>query len=111
MDQSFHNLYVGALMQRAADALETGQVEDAITCYQQALNYPENLGVGAPTTLNQADIYYHLGLAYERLGRYSEALEAWRNAAAEHHAHGTQLFEFIQKALDKLSRYSELGLE
>ncbi len=111
MDQSFHDLYVRALMQRAADALQAGKVDDAIRDYQEALKYPENLGVGAPTTLSQADIYYHLGLAYEQVGRYSEALAAWRNAACEHHPHGSRLFEYIQKALDKLSRYSELGME
>jgi tetratricopeptide (TPR) repeat protein len=111
MDQSFHNLYVRALMQRASDSLAAGQVEPAIADYLQALSYPENLGVGAPTTLGQADIYYHLGLAYEQVGRYSEALAAWRSAASEHHTHGTRLFEFIQKSLDKLSRYSELGLD
>jgi tetratricopeptide (TPR) repeat protein len=111
MDQSFHDLYVRALSHRAADALQDGKVEDAIRDYQEALSYPENLGVGAPTTLSQADIYYHLGLAYEQAGRYSEALTAWKCAASEHHAHGSRLFEYIQKALDKLSRYSELGLE
>ncbi len=111
MDQSFHNLYVRALMQRAADSLAAGQVDAVIAAYMQALSYPENLGVGAPTTLGQADIYYHLGLAYEQVGRYPEALAAWRSAASEHHAHGSRLFEFIQKSLEKLSRYSELGLD
>ena len=111
MDQSFHDLYVRALMQRAADALQAGRVDDAIRDYQEALKYPENLGVGAPTTLSQADIYYHLGLAYEQVGRYMEALAAWRSAACEHHLHGSRLFEYVQKALDKLSRYSELGME
>ena len=94
MDQSFHNLYVRALLQRAEDALQAGQVQTAIADYQQALNYPENLGVGAPTTLNQADIFYYLGLAYERLGMYPEALAAWRSAACEHHARWLQAIRF-----------------
>ena len=33
---------------------------------------------------------------------------AWRVSTTRH---GSRLFDFIQKALDKLSRYSELGLE
>lgn len=111
MDQSFHDLYVRALMQRAEARLAAGLPEEAIADYRQALTFPPNLGVGEPTTLSQAHIYYHLGLVYERLGRYPEALSAWRNAASEHHPHGSALFEYVQMALDKLGRYSELGIE
>ncbi|HEX9616076.1 MAG TPA: hypothetical protein VGA03_01575, partial [Anaerolineales bacterium] len=111
MDQSFHNLYVRALMQRAGDRIQAGMLAEAILDYQAALEYPENLGVGKPTTLNQAQVYYSLGLAYEKLGCISEALAAWRSAASEQHPHGTELYEYVQKALDKLSRYSELGME
>ncbi len=69
------------------------------------------MGVGAPTTRAQAHIYYHLGLAYEKLGKYRLAIRAWREAASEHHPHGKELYSYVQMALDKLSRYSELGLE
>jgi tetratricopeptide (TPR) repeat protein len=61
--------------------------------------------------MSQAEIFYKLGCAYELLGSYPEALAAWQSAAKEHHPYGDALFEFVQKALDKLSRYSELGLE
>jgi tetratricopeptide (TPR) repeat protein len=98
-------------MYRAADHLKAGQVEEAIKDYLKMLEYPENLGVGAPTTRVQARIYYQLGLAYEKLGKYSLAIHAWREAASEYHAYGTELYPYIQAALDKLSRYSELGLE
>ncbi len=111
MDQSFHDVYVEALMLRARDHLSAGRTEEAVLDYQRMLDYPENLGVGAPTTRAQAHIYYGLGLAYEKLGRYRPALKAWREAASEHHPHGSELFRYIQMALDKLSRYSALGLE
>jgi tetratricopeptide (TPR) repeat protein len=111
MDQSFHDLYVRALMLRAGDHMQAGRVEEAIADYQLAMAYPENLGVGQPVTLNQAHLYYQLGLAYEQLGRFPEALAAWHTAASEHHPHGHELFAYVQMALDKLSRYSELGLE
>jgi tetratricopeptide (TPR) repeat protein len=111
MDQSFHEVYVRALMMRAQDHLNAGRVEEAIQDYHKMLEYPANLGVGAPTTRAQAHIYYRLGLAYEKLGRYGRAIEAWREAASEHHPHGNELFAYIQMALDKLSRYGELGLE
>ena len=111
MDQSFHELYVRALMQRAESRMQAGKIEEAIADYRKALEFPENLGVGKPTTLAQAHIYYHLGLAYEQLGRFHDALQAWRNAAGEHHLHSHPLYEYVQMALDKISRYSELGLE
>ena len=111
MDQSFHEVYVQALMMRAKDHLNAGRIEEAIRDYYKMLEYPENHGVGAPTTRAQAHIYYHLGLAYEKLGKYSKAIKAWREAASEHHPHGKELFAYVQMALDKLSRYSELGLE
>jgi tetratricopeptide (TPR) repeat protein len=111
MDQSFHELYVRALMQRAGTRMQAGKIEEAIADYRKALEFPANLGVGKPTTLAQAHIYYHLGLAYEQLGRFQEALLAWCHAAGEHHPHGAPLYEYVQMALDKLSRYSELGLE
>ena len=111
MDQSFHDLYVRALLGRAEGAMESGQVQQAIIDYQKALEYPGNLGVGKPTTLAQAHIYYRLGLAYEKLGRFPDALQAWFKAASEHHPHGSDLYHDVQKSLDKLSRYSELDLE
>jgi tetratricopeptide (TPR) repeat protein len=111
MDQSFHDVFVRALLMRAAAHLDGGRVEEAIEDYQRALRYPANLGVGAPTTRVQANIYYQLGLAHEKLGQYREAITAWREAAQEHHPHGQELFGYIQMALDKLSRYSEMGLE
>jgi tetratricopeptide (TPR) repeat protein len=111
MDQSFHDLYVRAWMQRADCHLKTNQIKDAITDYQRALEYPPNLGVGQPTTMAQAEIHYQLGCAFETLGMYQKAIAAWQAAAREHHAFGDALFESVQNALDKLSRYSELGIE
>jgi tetratricopeptide (TPR) repeat protein len=111
MDQSFHDLYSRAWMLNAQAFLEQGKTEDAISCYQEALKYPENIGVGRPVTSTQAEIYFRLGCAYETLGLYKKALGAWHEAAGEHHCHNTVLYEYVQKALDKLSRYSELGIE
>lgn len=111
MDQTFHEVYVQAYLQLAEDHLRAGQIESAIEDYQKALEYPLNLGVGQPPDLKQAHIHYLLGLAYERLGRYSDALHAWHRAAAEHHSPQNPLYPYVESALDKISRYSELGLE
>ncbi len=111
MDQSFHKTFEQALMLRASEHIRNDQVEEAVQDYLKMLEYPENLGVGAPTTRTQAHIYYQLGLAYEKLGKYRQALQAWHEAASEHHEIHTELFPYVQMALDKLGRYSDLGLE
>lgn len=109
MDQSFHETYVNALLQRADANMKTGRTDDAIRDYLKALEFPKNLGVGKPTTLAQAEIYYLLGCAYEKIGKFQKAIDAWRAAASEYHPYGKTLYFFVQAALDKLSRYSELG--
>lgn len=110
MDQSFRLAYVGAYLQRAQAHEEAGRLEEAIADYRRALEYPENVGVGRPVLTSDAEILYRLGCACERLGRFAEAIAAWKKAAREHHPHGSALFPFVQMALDKLNRYSELGL-
>jgi tetratricopeptide (TPR) repeat protein len=110
MDQTFHDVYVRAYLQRAEQYIRSGLVYKAIEDYQKALEYPINLGVGQPPDLNQAQIYYQLGLAYESIGRYIDALKAWHCAAREHHPSDSQLYSYVKNALDKINRYSELGL-
>jgi tetratricopeptide (TPR) repeat protein len=111
MDQTFHDVYVQAYLQRAKRHLAAGIVEQAIADYQKALEYPINLGVGQPPDLKQARIYYLLGLAYESIGQYQEALKAWHSAAREFHPSQSENYMYVEKALDKINRYSELGLE
>ncbi|GMR10901.1 MAG: DUF5107 domain-containing protein [Anaerolineae bacterium] len=109
MDQSFHLLYVRALLKRAATRMAAGQIAAAIADYEMALQFPENHGVGKPTTSSEAEILYRLGCAHELLGQFNNALGAWRKAAQEHHPFGDELFEYVQMSLDKLGRYVELG--
>jgi tetratricopeptide (TPR) repeat protein len=109
MDQSFHLVYVRALLKIAETHLETGHVEQAIAVYLNALEFPQNQGVGKPTTMGNVEILYRLGCAYELIGDYRQAVRAWREAASEHHAMGDELFPYLQMSLDKLGRYSELG--
>ena len=111
MDQSFHRVYVSALMRRAEDHLEADHLEDAARDYALALDFPENHGVGRPTTSSSAELLYRLGCVYERLGRFDEAIGAWQAAGREHHPYGDDLFRFVQLSLDKLGRYSELGFD
>lgn len=110
MDQSFHDLYVRALMKSADEKLSKGNIEEAIQDYHLMLLYPKNLGVGKPTKRTHAKIYYLMGIAYEKAGNYPEAIKSWQEAASEHHLSGEELFKYIQMSLDKINRYSELGL-
>jgi tetratricopeptide (TPR) repeat protein len=109
MDQSFHLVYIRALLESAKGHLESGRIEQAIADYQKALEFPQNQGVGKPTTMGNAEILYRLGCAFELLGDYRQAIKAWQEAASEHHAYGDELFPYLQMSLDKLGRYSELG--
>jgi tetratricopeptide (TPR) repeat protein len=109
MDQSFHDVFVRAILQRGEAHLKEGRVEEAIEDYKRALEFPQNLGVGRPITMSNAEIHYRLGCAYEQLGKYQHAIHSWREAAKEHHNFGDELFSYVQESLDKLGRYSELG--
>lgn len=111
MDQSFHSVYVNALLQRAESHLEAERFEDAVADYERALDFPESHGVGKPTTANNAEILYRLGCAFEQHGQFGEAIRSWQEAAEEHHPFGEDLYEYVQLSLDKLGRYSELGFE
>lgn len=109
MDQSFRQAYVAAYLQRSRAHEEADRLEEAIADYRRALEYPANVGVGRPVLTGDAEVLYRLGCACERLGRFAEAVAAWKEAAREHHPHGSDLFPYVQMALDKLNRYSELG--
>jgi tetratricopeptide (TPR) repeat protein len=100
---------VKALLGNAEEQMESGQISEAILTYRKALEFPKNQGVGKPTTSSNAEVYYRLGCAYEMLGKYRPAIEAWQEAAREHHPIGEDLFTYVQMSLDKLGRYSELG--
>ena len=111
MDQSFHRVYVKALLLRAETHLKADRLEDAAQDYRLALDYPKNHGVGRPTASQSAEVLYRLGCVYESLGRFTEAFGAWQLAGREPHAFGEELHPFVQLALDKLGRYNELGFE
>jgi tetratricopeptide (TPR) repeat protein len=111
MDQSFHKIYVLALLQRAAKNLSADHIDLVVEDYLSALEFPENHGVGKPIMFDNAEIFYRLGCVYEKQGNYRQAINAWREAAQEHHKFGTDQFQYFQMSLDKLGRYSELGFE
>ncbi len=58
--------YRKARIGMAKELLKKNDFEDASRLLLSALTYPENLGEGKPITETDNDIYYYLGLTYEK---------------------------------------------
>lgn len=76
--------YVHAHLLRGKDCLERGEPQKALQDFLAALTYPANLGEGKHEVLtSDADVLYHVGLAYQALGDTERAGDAYRRAAEE----------------------------
>ncbi|MCX5771086.1 MAG: DUF5107 domain-containing protein [Candidatus Hydrogenedentes bacterium] len=78
------DVLVSALMARGKARFDAGQTESALADFQAALEYPENLGVGARYARTDAEVQYWLGKALMTLGRRDDARAAWENGAGQH---------------------------
>jgi len=80
-----HDDYVDALLLRGRARLTARGPSDALADFRAALEYPPNLGVGAPTHDDRlSEIRFHEGLALVALKRNEEASEAWKAAATDY---------------------------
>ena len=95
---------------RGNEALEAGNVEEAIRYYERA----------AQLNPNDEDIYYNLGIAYSRAGHRQEAIKAYQNAlklmpsyAEAHNNLGNLLFRMgkTNEGLVHLKKAVELNPE
>ncbi|MGE7612246.1 DUF5107 domain-containing protein [Paenibacillus sp. NPDC101420] len=73
--------YVLALVELSKQANQVGQYEEAISLLTRALHYPENLGEGKLDGAQENNVYYELGVAYNRLGNMQEAARHWAIAS------------------------------
>ena len=73
--------YVLSHVQLGKHALFENNFEKAITCFEAAQTYPENLGEGKLSGAMENDIFYWLGCAYSGLDRNKEATELWKKAS------------------------------
>ena len=78
---AMHNMFVFANMEKGKQALLEHHPDAAEASFRQALEYPENLGTGAPAHPNTAEQMYWIGNALEAQGKSAEAKSAWQNAA------------------------------
>ena len=77
----FHDVYISALLLRGRKLLVTKNYVAALSDFQMALLYPDNLEVGRPRIAERdAEIHYFIGAAYEALGNTNEAKKAFAMA-------------------------------
>ena len=77
-----HGLYAGILNARAEKCMGEGRYDAAIQDLCQAMEYPENLGVGRPHDPDFGREYYRLGLCHRATGNKKLAGEYFKRAAA-----------------------------
>ncbi len=77
------DIFVTALMARGKSAFEQGDQEAALRDFEGALTYPENLEVGRPFEVTDAETRYWVGKTLAALNRLDEAREAWKIGAGQ----------------------------
>lgn len=73
--------YVTALVELGKEAITDGNYETAIQYLNDAQEYPHNLAEGKLAGAQENDIFYWLGVAFEKLNDSNRAKEYWENAA------------------------------
>jgi tetratricopeptide (TPR) repeat protein len=75
-----HNLFVVAEIESGKQELANHQPAQAEQAFRQAMEYPQNLGVGKPAKPDDAEQLYWLGVALGAEGRKASAEAAWQQA-------------------------------
>ncbi|MCC3355866.1 DUF5107 domain-containing protein [Bacillus sp. REN16] len=73
--------YVLAHVELGKRYLAMEKYEQAIPFFNHALNYPHNLGEGKLAGAQENNIYYYLGIAYERLDQTDRSIECFTIAS------------------------------
>lgn len=75
--------HILAWLQLARRALAEGNPQQAVSCCEKALEYPENYEEGRGVNAREAAVYYHMAKAQEAMGHAQDA-RAWLEKAANH---------------------------
>ncbi|MCE5269757.1 DUF5107 domain-containing protein [bacterium] len=76
-----HGVYVSACLLRGDSYLRRKDYKRALTDFQAALEYPDNLEVGRPADGGpECEVYYFIGLAHQGLGDKAKATESFEKA-------------------------------
>ncbi|QSH42070.1 DUF5107 domain-containing protein [Lentisphaerota bacterium ZTH] len=73
--------YKYSLTEMAKEAIRTKKYDKAVELLERCKNYPENLGEGKLYGTQENNINYHLGIAYEGLGKKTLMRKAFEAAA------------------------------
>jgi len=81
----YWTLYVEANVMSGLKYLRKGDIERAIKAFSRGLEYPRNLGVGAPyqPLRHEAKQRFWIGQCYHLLGEYAKAKEYWESVLAQ----------------------------
>ena len=103
-----HSVYVDACLAQGRLLMDRRDHGGALSAFQAALEYPENLEVGrARRSPRGAQVHYLIGSAYEAAGKASEAKAAFESAVARKEGSASENQYYYALALQKLGRDSE----
>jgi tetratricopeptide (TPR) repeat protein len=103
-----HNVYVDACLAHGHQLLTEKKPQHALSAFQAAREYPENLEVGrARRSPRTAQIEYLVGTAHEALGDATAAKAAFEKAAGGKAGGSSEADYFHALALTKLGRPEE----
>ena len=101
-EHSVHDVYVDAHLLKGEALLAAGRCPEALAEYLLACDYPDRFEVGEPNDGGRAaQVWYHIGTAYETMGQANEARQAFERAARQARK-GTDLPYYQGSALNKL---------
>lgn len=75
------NLYNQAYTMKGISYFEIMKYEDALHCFENAVLFPENLGVGKSQRTEEARAYYWRGKTLMAMNRSDEALGIWKTGS------------------------------
>ncbi len=106
------DIFVGALMARGKQHAEAGNHAGALADFEEALTYPENLGVGQRYKRTDAETCLWAGKALQALGRVEEARAMWTEGAGQITlADPPQVFVTVTKEQDEAVGLCRAALE
>lgn len=105
---NFHDVYVDALLLAGTEKFNAGLRKEAVSLFEQAFEFPENHQVFYVDTRTPRDaqIYWYLANAYEKMGNRSKAQLNYKKAA-EVNVKKTNYRYWQALALEKIGRQSE----
>ena len=103
----FTNAHILAWLQLARRALAEGNPQQAVSCCEKALEYPENYEEGRGVNAREAAVYYYMAKAQETTGHAQDA-RAWLEKAANYRTGNLDESDFYTGcAMRRLGREQE----